>query len=77
VKTPREENVSKAYFDYRYRTRSEHFADLAIVSDDYCGAEDDIVIVNVDLSHALSGHGHRHFPSLYISSRDSSRSSTS
>jgi hypothetical protein len=40
VKTQREDHVSKANFDYRHRARTEYFADLAVVSDDYVGAEE-------------------------------------
>jgi hypothetical protein len=54
VKTQREDRVSKANFDYRYRARTEHFADLAVVSDDYFGAEE-IDIVDTEAMLAMVG----------------------
>jgi hypothetical protein len=54
VKTQREDHVSKANFDYRYRARTAHFADLAVVSDDYFGAEE-IDIVDTEAMLAVVG----------------------
>jgi hypothetical protein len=56
VKTQREDHVSKANFDYRHRARTEYFADLAVVSDDYFGAEE---IHTVDTTAMLAMVGAR------------------
>ena len=40
MKTKREDHVSKANFDYRYRARTERSADLAVISGDYLGVEE-------------------------------------
>lgn len=52
MKTQRQDHVSKANFDCRART--EHFADLAVVSDDYFGAEE-IDIVDTEAMPAMVG----------------------
>ncbi|HXO86286.1 MAG TPA: hypothetical protein VN803_12260, partial [Gemmatimonadales bacterium] len=52
MKTQREDRVSKANFDCRART--EHFADLAVVSGDYFGAKE-IDIVDTEAMLAMVG----------------------
>jgi hypothetical protein len=54
VKTKREDHVSKANFDYRYRAWTEHSADLAVISGDYFGAEE-IDIFDTEAMLAMVG----------------------